>query len=115
MHTGKKFDFDLPEEQWAVEREMLSYAGTKDYESRDVEWVPNEPFEDTLLFVEFGRGRSSAVAYWMSLRDGTFYPMFLMDLDAVLRSCGVSVGGVISGRFMARKQGANYGLLRVVE
>ena len=112
IYVGKRYDSDLSYDEWPVERQMLSYVS---YGAEKVEWVDNEPFEDTLVYDSFERGRSAVTFWWKSLRDGTFYPMFAVDMDAVLRSCGVSVGGIIAGRFMARKQGANYGLLRVVE
>lgn len=91
---------------------MLDYVAYHD--QRGVDWYPNEPFEATLRFDGFERGRSAAKAWWVSENTGTYYPMFLMDLDTLLRS-GTIVDGRITGRFMARKQGANYGLLRVTD
>lgn len=96
---------------WPERYQMMEYVG---YGGSNYEWRPNEPFEDTLRFTGFERGRSAARAIWISEKDGTAYPMFLMDLAELLRTAAIA-DGKVSGRFMARKQGANYGLLRIAD
>lgn len=65
----------------------------------------NVPFEDTLTFKGFERGRSAA--YFQFLReDSTAVCMFMTDLSVAMPHI---VNGKITGTFQFIKRGANFG------
>lgn len=77
-------------------------------------WKPNEEIELTLHYKDYGRGRSAVTFYWVD-DDGHEYPMFIKDVDELLRQdMGTSSVHAI---FTYVKRGANYGIkfLRRVE
>lgn len=76
---------------------------------RTVEWRANEPFEATLKLVGQSRGRSSALFNWEDVKTGTQYPMFMSSLGNLVRNSTINFGQV-SGRWIAVKRGANYGI-----
>lgn len=69
------------------------------------EWRDNFEFKDTLRFVEFWRGRSSAIAI-MYGDDGAEYQVFLSDLATMMPHF---VNGKVTGTFTFCKKGQNYG------
>lgn len=77
-------------------------------------WKPNEEIELTLHYDGYGRGRSAVTFYWKD-DTGHKYPMFIKDVDELLRQdMGTSS---VHGIFTYVKRGANYGIkfLRKVE
>lgn len=77
-------------------------------------WKPNEEVELTLHYKGYGRGRSAVTFYWTD-DNGHEYPMFIKDVDELLRQdMGVSSVHAI---FTYIKRGQNYGIkfLRKVE
>lgn len=88
--------------------EIEVYSGKKEV------WKPNEEVELTLHYNGYGRGRSAVTFYWKD-DDGHQYPMFIKDIDELLRQdMGTSS---VHGIFTYVKRGANYGIkfLRRVE
>ena len=84
------------------------------YSGRKEVWKPNEEIELTLHYDGYGRGRSAVTFYWKD-DNGHKYPMFIMDVDELLRQdMGTSS---VRGIFTYVKRGANYGIkfLRKVE
>ena len=70
-------------------------------------WKPNKEVELTLHYQGYGRGRSAVTFYWVD-DDGHRYPMFIKDVDELLRQdIGTSS---IHARFTYVKRGANYGI-----
>lgn len=70
-------------------------------------WKPNKEVELTLHYQGYGRGRSAVTFYWVD-DDGHKYPMFLRDVDELLRQdIGTSS---IHAIFTYVKRGANYGI-----
>lgn len=70
-------------------------------------WKPNEEIELTLHYKDYGRGRSAVTFYWVD-DDGHEYPMFIKDVDELLRQdMGTSSVHAI---FTYVKRGANYGI-----
>ena len=70
-------------------------------------WKPNEEVELTLHYKGYGRGRSSVTFYWLD-DDGHEYPMFIKDVDELLRQdIGASS---IHAIWTYVKRGANYGI-----
>lgn len=81
--------------------EIELYSGTKEV------WKPNEEIELTLHYDGYGRGRSAVTFYWKD-DAGHKYPMFIKDVDELLRQdMGVSS---VHGIFTYVKRGANYGI-----
>lgn len=70
-------------------------------------WKPNKEVELTLHYQGYGRGRSAVTFYWVD-DDGHKYPMFLRDVDELLRQ-GVGTSS-IHAIFTYVKRGANYGI-----
>lgn len=70
-------------------------------------WRPNEEVELTLHYEGYGRGRSSVTFYWTD-EHGHKYPMFIKDVDELLKQdMGTSSVHAI---FTYVKRGANYGI-----
>lgn len=76
-------------------------------ENKKEVWKPNEEVELTLHYKGYGRGRSAVTFYWVD-DDGHRYPMFIKDVDELLRQdIGTSS---IHAIFTYVKRGANYGI-----
>ena len=81
--------------------EIEVYSGKKEV------WKPNKEVELTLHYNGYGRGRSAVTFYWKD-DDGHQYPMFIKDVDELLRQdMGTSS---VHGIFTYVKRGANYGI-----
>jgi hypothetical protein len=59
----------------------------------------------------YTRGRSSATFWWTD-EVGRRYPMFLTDLEDVIRNEKINFG-VVGGLWTATKRGQNFGIKRV--
>lgn len=66
----------------------------------------NEPFEDTLVFDTYSRGRSAAYFHFTRESDETSVIVFMTDLCEMIPHM---VGGKITGRFQHIQRGANFG------
>lgn len=77
-------------------------------------WKANEEIELTLHYDGYGRGRSAVTFYWRD-DNGHKYPMFIKDVDELLRQDMWTSS--VHGIFTYVKRGANYGIkfLRKVE
>lgn len=76
------------------------------YDKKEI-WKPNEEIELTLHYKGFGRGRSSVTFYWID-DNGHEYPMFVKDVDELLKQdMGTSSVHAI---FTYVKRGQNYGI-----
>ena len=76
-------------------------------ENKNEVWKPNKEVELTLHYKGYGRGRSAVTFYWAD-DDGHKYPMFIKDVDELLRQdIGTSS---IHAIFTYVKRGANYGI-----
>lgn len=100
-----------------LERERVYRGETveiKTYSGRKEVWKPNEEIELTLYYDGYGRGRSAVTFYWKDDNNHQ-YPMFIKDVDELLRQ-GMGTSSV-HGIFTYVKRGANYGIkfLRKVE
>ena len=88
------------------ERERV-YNGEEVVKGVNEVWKPNKEVELTLHYKGFGRGRSAVTFYWVD-DDGHKYPMFIKDVDELLRQdIGASS---IHAIFTYVKRGANYGI-----
>lgn len=76
-----------------------------DYGFHACEWRDNEPFEDTLTYQCYSRGRSSAVLKF-ERSDGTSVSFFMSTFDDLVPHM---VNGKVEGRFEFVKKGQNYG------
>ena len=103
-------DGNLQEWSWNnltdSERERV-YSGEEVVKGSDEVWKPNKEVELTLHYQGYGRGRSAVTFYWVD-DDGHKYPMFIKDVDELLRQdIGASS---IHAIFTYVKRGANYGI-----
>ena len=103
-------DGNLQEWSWNnltdLEREQV-YNGEEVVKGVNEVWKPNKEVELTLHYQGYGRGRSAVTFYWVD-DDGHKYPMFIKDVDELLRQdIGTSS---IHAIFTYVKRGANYGI-----
>src|ERR1044072_488931 len=109
----KKGDFLVPYNkgsllEWSALREGETVEDKSSYSYYPDQWLPNEPFSATLTITGFSRGRSSAKFYFESAGNLRF-PMFMTDMVDLVRTAKIDKG-VVSGRWIVRKRGANYGI-----
>ena len=103
-------DGNLQEWSWNnltdSERERV-YNGEEVVKGSNEVWKPNKEVELTLHYQGYGRGRSAVTFYWVD-DDGHKYPMFIKDVDELLRQdIGASS---IHAIFTYVKRGDNYGI-----
>lgn len=103
-------DGNLQEWSWNnltdSERERV-YNGEEVVKGVNEVWKPNKEVELTLHYQGYGRGRSAVTFYWVD-DDDHKYPMFIKDVDELLRQdIGTSS---IHAIFTYVKRGANYGI-----
>ena len=103
-------DGNLQEWSWNdltdSERERV-YNGEEVVKGPNEVWKPNKEVELTLHYKGYGRGRSAVTFYWVD-DDGHRYPMFIKDVDELLRQdIGTSS---IHAIFTYVKRGNNYGI-----
>jgi hypothetical protein len=68
--------------------------------------IDNVPWEDTLHYTDFYRGRSAAGAVFSNSKNQVF-TVFMTDLDKFIPHM---VKGQIEGKFIYCKRGKNYGV-----
>ena len=103
-------DGNLQEWSWNnltdSERERV-YNGEEVVKGSNEVWKANKEVELKLHYQGQGRGRSAVTFYWAD-DDGHKYPMFVKDVDELLRQdIGTSS---IHAIFTYVKRGANYGI-----
>ena len=103
-------DGNLQEWSWNnltdSERERV-YNGEEVVKGVNEVWKPNKEVELTLHYKGYRRGRSAVTFYWVD-DDGHRYPMFIKDVDELLRQdIGTSS---IHAIFTYVKRGDNYGI-----
>ena len=103
-------DGNLQEWSWNnltdSERERV-YSGEEVVKGSDEVWKPNKEVELKLHYQGYGRGWISVTFYWAD-DDGHKYPMFIKDVDELLRQdIGTSS---IHAIFTYVKRGDNYGI-----
>lgn len=77
------------------------------YSVEEPDWRENVPFDTTLRFKGFRRGRSAAYAEFLNLTTGFLMVVFLTDLEDMIP---LMVRGAVSDRFIGTKRGMNYGV-----
>lgn len=73
------------------------------------EWRTPEPMRAVLVYEGYARGRSAAYFIWRHSITGTRYPMFMTDLDEMLRTRTIPQVGV-HATWIECKRGSNYGI-----
>jgi hypothetical protein len=103
--VSRPMPYDYQRKEWRDQGygEYITYGSA-------TEWVDNVPFEDTLIFMRFGRGRSAAHAMFRSDERKMFYTVFLTDLGSMIKQGVFARGGVVKGTFIGCKRGSNYGV-----
>ena len=79
------------------------------YPNYDEDWRPNFEFDATLQLDTYVRGRSASRLVWKDVATRVEYEMFISDAIKVLKK-GLEPGGIITGKWIFCKKGANYGL-----
>lgn len=79
-----------------------------DSSSGNIEYVENRVFTDTLTYTGFGRGRSSAVFYFVGSKGET-YQMFMTDMDDLIKYRGIT-DKQVDAWWTYQKRGQNYGI-----
>jgi hypothetical protein len=95
----RKSDYQIPFDK---DGNQMGYPETW----KGVEWRDNVPFEDTLIYDGYGRGRSSATLHFKRDSTGTEVQFFMSDFDDIVKHMGF---GMLRGRFEFVKKGQNYG------
>ena len=93
-----------------IKGSLISYTG---YAGDNVEFVENRKFKETLTYIGYSRGRSSAVFLFKD-STGAKYQMFMTDMDDMLRSKDI-VDGKITGTWTYVKRGRNFGIRLIKE
>jgi hypothetical protein len=84
---------------------LLDYV----YYDKDIfDWEENKVFNDTLTYIDYGRGRSSVTFYFKGIDDAQ-YPMFLTDMSSLLLNKDI-IDGKVTGTWTFVKRGKNYGI-----
>lgn len=82
------------------------------YDHGAPDWRDNDPFNDALSFMTFGRGRPSVTAIFHSGRLDCKVEMFLSEFEEVLVA-GHLVDLTLVGSFDFAKRGRNFGIRRI--
>lgn len=72
-------------------------------------WRDPRPFRAVLVYEGYARGRSAAYFMWRHATTGARYPMFMTDLDEMLRTRTIPIQGV-HATWIECKRGQNYGI-----
>jgi hypothetical protein len=72
------------------------------------EWRLVKPFEATMTIHGASRGRSAAY-FTFTDEDGVRYPVFMADVEKLLKQATIA-GGKVTAVWAARKRGQNYGI-----
>lgn len=83
--------------------------GTGKSDLHSPEWRDPSPFRAVLVYEGYARGRSAAYFMWRHQITGTRYPMFMTDLDEMLRTRTIPVQGV-HATWIECKRGSNFGI-----
>lgn len=75
---------------------------------KNIELAENKVFHDVLTYDRVERGRS-ACTFFFKGEDQAEYPMFITDMDDILKTKDIS-SGQVSGTWTFAKRGANYGI-----
>jgi len=102
------------------ELEIPYFKGKPQYwqGDRNDEMRPNTPFTETLKFLTYSRGNSSAKLIFVKLKDypkfekdhfydGIQYEVFMTDIKDIINKM---VNGIIEAEFMFVKRGQNFGI-----
>ena len=90
-----------------------NWKGEYTYHVEGIFWRPRVPFRDTLKFVDLYDGRSALGVIWENT-DGARFPMFAKDFrDLLARGRFTTVS--VSGLWLVRKHGENYGVTLLEE
>jgi hypothetical protein len=77
----------------------------------DHEWRNNEPFQANLTLTGISRGRSAIKFMWRD-EEGHSFPMFAIDMAALVMTKEGAAGGKAGGQWIIMKRGSNYGVAR---
>lgn len=84
--------------------ELMEYPAHK-----EIDWRPNDPFEATLVLIDYERGRSAARFIWEDPTTQTRYPMFMSGMVDLVKGHKI-IKGIVTATWIVVKRGQNYGL-----
>jgi hypothetical protein len=95
-----------------LDGKLLSFAD-KYYHGRlpNFEWRQNEIFEDTITYVTYSRGRSSALLIFKRQSNGEQVEFFMTDGNDLIP---LLVNGSYTGKFTYTKRGRNHAVKAVL-
>ena len=102
------YELDDSERERVYNGEKVVSQGMYDmHDKREVVWKPNKEVKLTLHYTSYNRNRSSVIFYWED-EKGREYPMFVRDIDELLKqNIGTSSVRAI---WTYVKRGQNYGI-----
>jgi hypothetical protein len=103
----------LREAPYTTGGSLMHYvAPFKKREGDGVVWLPNDPFHATFSIKRMQSGYSAKYVLLESpnSNDEREFPMFVTDLIDAVASLPAIYGGILTGRWMVRKRGQNYGV-----
>lgn len=112
-YKGNKCLCDYVQQELTNEQRELCYRlgilMTDYYCEQKILWCKQKQQNLTLTYsgCACARGRSSVTFYWVS-QDGTKYPMFLTDMDDMIKQN--KARNEVTAEFEFVKRGANYGI-----
>lgn len=88
-----------------INNQLLSYCNNYIQTRPGFEWRINEVFADTIKYIGYSRGRSSALIRFKRLSNDEVLEFFMTDADDLIP---LLVRGEYTGTFTRTKRGANY-------
>ncbi len=104
---SKKGDYKIPFRDGSLQH----YPQDWPHSGVPLEWRDNGRVSMALTYQGYRRGRSAAYIEWRDAAGKTF-PMFLTDLDAVIRGHSIE-RGTVAAEWTFCKRGQNYGICLV--
>lgn len=83
------------------------------FNDTNLEWVKNKVFEETLEYIGYSRGRSSATFQFKD-STGADYSIFMKDMNDLLMTKDI-INGEIKGFWTYCKRGKNFGIRLATE
>lgn len=100
-------NYPAPFSKGSLQHWISSNFGTANGTIHD-EWRDNVPFEATLTIEKMTSGYSAKYTIWRD-EQGNSYPMFVADIVELVKEAPIQ-NGTVTGKWIVRKRGQNYGI-----
>lgn len=112
--SGRKSKFLVPYRNGELQQYAYGNSfGHPEYGRSGEEWRENIPFEATMTISDMYSGRSAKGLIWTD-ENGKKYTMFVSDAIELLAKTVINKGSV-TGTWIVRKRGQNYGIGILIE